>query len=486
MRPAARLGLAALAFAGLVALAAALFEPRGDRAAAEAALDRWRSLPGSAEPHALGSPAHKRLGDALERLFASFELESAHQSTPDGLRNFVARRLGSSDLPPVVLMAHWDSVAAGPGAADDGAGMSVLLELAARSARLPKTPLRTTIFLATDGEEAGLLGAKAFLATHPWAQSGGILINMEARGTSGPVLLFETIGNQQQLIDAARGALDFPAAFSLAAEIYERMPNDTDLSVFKGAPGWHGYNLAFIRGLEHYHTARDDAEHLSPESVAHLHSSARALLEYWQQHSAGQDFGNWEPRARAPHTSLFGSTLVVFPSRARWPMTLALTLFGILMLGRSLRAWLGGWLVLAVSAGAALALTRLDLASAWAGGAAAWLATALALEARAAVGLLLVLNLLSALFLPAALPQTTLPLLAALVGEALRRILLQSSPLWWAVPMTVVTTAANAPVLLALGWVQGHPGGPLLGLLWALLSIPWAVTVHLAGAQKHA
>lgn len=473
-----RLTFAALLLLVLMLLAATLLEPQGDSGAARTALERWRELSGTEVPHPLSSAAHARLGAALESRLATFGLETSHQRTEQGLTNFVARRAGTSNAPPIVLMAHWDSVAAGPGAADDGAGMSVLLELAARAAGQPAAPLRTTIFLATDGEERGLLGAKAFLASHPWARAGGILINMEARGTSGPVFLFETIGNQEQLVRAAREALAYPAAFSLAAEIYARMPNDTDLSVFRADPAWHGYNLAFIRGLQHYHTADDNAANLSEESVAHLYASASQLLEHWQQAPGDVGPGTWQQRAPAAHTSLLGRWLLWWPAAANWPIALALAGFVALWIGRCWRAWLGGWLVLASSGLLAWLLTALEWDSRWSLGAAALLACTLACEARAAVGLLTLLMLASAALFPAALPQLAVPVLAALLGESLRRILGRESSLWWSVPLVIVGWSANCAFVPALEWVQGNPGGVVLGVVWGLVCVPLAAFIY--------
>ena len=46
--------------------------------------------------------------------------------------------------------------------------------------------------LITDGEEAGLLGARAFVNGHPWLDDIGLVLNFEARGNGGPVLLMQT------------------------------------------------------------------------------------------------------------------------------------------------------------------------------------------------------------------------------------------------------------------------------------------------------
>jgi Zn-dependent M28 family amino/carboxypeptidase len=91
----------------------------------------------------------------------------------------------------VLLVAHYDGVGAGPAASDDGAGSAALLETM-RALRARKQPLAHDIMvLFTDGEEAGLLGAAAFVREHPWAKDVAVILNFEARGTSGRSFMFE-------------------------------------------------------------------------------------------------------------------------------------------------------------------------------------------------------------------------------------------------------------------------------------------------------
>ncbi len=64
-------------------------------------------------------------------------------------------------------------------------------------------PLKTdVIFLFTDGEEEGMLGASAFVAEHSWARDVRVAANFEARGNAGESELFET---------RRRGWLPWPA-----------------------------------------------------------------------------------------------------------------------------------------------------------------------------------------------------------------------------------------------------------------------------------
>jgi hypothetical protein len=69
-------------------------------------------------------------------------------------------------LPAVLVMSHYDSVHNSPGAADDSLGAAAALEIA-RALKAGPQPARDVIFLFTDGEEAGLLGAEAFFARDP-------------------------------------------------------------------------------------------------------------------------------------------------------------------------------------------------------------------------------------------------------------------------------------------------------------------------------
>jgi Predicted aminopeptidases len=75
------------------------------------------------------------------------------------VENIVAMHKGTGDGKAVLASAHYDSVPAGPGVSDDGAGVAVVLELARGFAA--RTTRNDIIFLLTDGEETGLRGARA-------------------------------------------------------------------------------------------------------------------------------------------------------------------------------------------------------------------------------------------------------------------------------------------------------------------------------------
>ncbi|MGZ5922070.1 MAG: M20/M25/M40 family metallo-hydrolase, partial [Rhizomicrobium sp.] len=174
----------------------------------------------------------------------------------------------------ILLMAHLDSVPAGPGAGDDGSGVATLLETIRALKAGAITSRHPVIALFTDGEEAGLLGATAFVRDARWRDRVGIAINVEARGSSGESLLFQTSSGDGALIDLyARGA-PRAATSSLYGEIYKFLPNDTDMTPFLNS-GIAGYNFAFVGEVAHYHTALDTSGNLDSRS---LQSGGDAVL----------------------------------------------------------------------------------------------------------------------------------------------------------------------------------------------------------------
>ena len=130
-----------------------------------------------------------RIVDELARLAYKPQVQVGFACSEYGdcatVNNVVARLDGSAPGSAVLLAAHYDSVPAAPGDSDDGAGVAAVLEIARALQSLPR-PRNSIIFLIDDGEEAGLLGARAFVDSHPWAKEVRAAVNLDARGTSGP------------------------------------------------------------------------------------------------------------------------------------------------------------------------------------------------------------------------------------------------------------------------------------------------------------
>lgn len=253
---------------------------------ARAARERLVRILGDEAPHPIDSAAQDAVRDAILREVAAMGLGPEVRDTfgcraqPTSplvdcarARNIVFS-MGPSSGPAVLAAAHYDSVPAGPGAGDDGIGVSVWLEIARMLAREPLE--RRVIFLFTDGEEPGLLGARAFEDGDPLMASVESIINLEARGSRGPAIFFESNQPNADAV-AAYAAAPRPVANSVMADVYRILPNFTDVSVLS-RPDVDVVNVALLDGLEDYHTPQDSIASQDLRSVQHMGDTAIAVL----------------------------------------------------------------------------------------------------------------------------------------------------------------------------------------------------------------
>ncbi len=291
-------------------------------------------LVGDGIPHPTGSPQNDvvrgRVMDEFTKLGYQPTVQQGFACDEYGgcatVNNVVARLDGSEPGESVLAAAHYDSVAAGPGAFDDGAGVATVLECARALKSLPQ-PKHSIIFLADDGEEAGLLGARVFVGQHPWAKEVRVAVNVESRGTTGPSLMFETGDANEWALRAYASRARRPATSSIFYEGYKRIPNDTDFSVFKAA-GYQGVNFANIGDVVHYHTPLDNFANADTSTLQHQGENALSSLEAF----ANRDISN-PPRTSAVYFDVFGRWVFWWP--AAWTLKIAIfsTLFLFLEIG---------------------------------------------------------------------------------------------------------------------------------------------------------
>ena len=136
------------------------------------------------KPHPAGSAEHKAIRDYLLNELSRTGLSPTVQKTVvlrptpgtpfhvGTVENVVARLEGTNNSKAVVLIGHYDSVPTSPGASDDGSAVAAMLETL-RALRAGERLKNDVIFLFTDAEEVGLMGARAFINEHPWAKDIG-------------------------------------------------------------------------------------------------------------------------------------------------------------------------------------------------------------------------------------------------------------------------------------------------------------------------
>jgi hypothetical protein len=246
----------------------------------------------------------------------------------------------------VLLMAHSDSVVAGPGAGDDGSGVAILLETIRALKARGGAAGHPVIALFTDGEEADLLGA-AFYLRDPQARDAiGAVINVEARGNQGPSYLFQTSTGNGRLIDLYAQSVSQYATSSLYQEIYKRLPNDTDLTPML-ALGVPALNFAFIGNFAQYHTPLDRRENLDPQSLQQQGEAALGMADRLRHADLAQ-----LKSSDAVYLDVFGRFLPRMA--ARWVLPLSLLAFVLIALAGfwsgERRGWKQGAVAVAVPA----------------------------------------------------------------------------------------------------------------------------------------
>ena len=226
----------------------------------------------AAEPHAAGSPAQARVREYIIGQIQAQGFEAVTE-TSGPVSNILVRLPGTDSTGTLLVTGHYDSHPPAPGAGDDGLSTVAMLE----ALRVLKTrlPLRNNVlFLFTDGEELGWLGASAFLYAHPEASNEiGVVMCFDGRPGNGPLVLWETSPNDAWVV---RQMTWLP--LSLYAGSWtnrsERGERDTDFSIFSEA-GFTGVEMENAEAGTLYHTPGDVPAAISP---ALLQSFGRTML----------------------------------------------------------------------------------------------------------------------------------------------------------------------------------------------------------------
>ncbi len=254
------------------------------------ALEKVKQI--SQKPHFAGSKNHENVAQYLFKELQDLGLEPTFQEgftfTENGIilktKNIIAKIKGTQSKSALVALSHYDSAphSASLGASDDASGIATILESIRVFLHNNTKHKNDIIILFTDGEELGLNGAALFVTQHQWAKNVGVVLNFEARGSSGPsYMLMETNQGNAKMVDAFSNAkTPIPASNSLMYSIYKLLPNDTDLTIFREQGKIQGFNFAFIDSHFNYHTMQDKYENLDPKSVAHNGSYLLPLLNY--------------------------------------------------------------------------------------------------------------------------------------------------------------------------------------------------------------
>ena len=260
----------------------------------ERASAHLRRLAGDIGPRPLGSPAEKAaleyFAAQLGALGAQVEWQPVSgRPAPRGRDalntasfNVIGRFPGSGRR-EIVVGAHIDS--ASPeiaGADDDASGVAAILEAARVVCASPHAA--TLVFVAFCGEEAGLVGSKAFVESYP-LENVELMLQLDMTSDHAPLMLWIDGAGRQSPAWLVRASLDlfeslgyrgldYPTIFQSLNGALGGAGSDHEPFLARGIPA-----IAFVSDIRHpIHTPHDTLEYFRPEGLARSGLLLIALL----------------------------------------------------------------------------------------------------------------------------------------------------------------------------------------------------------------
>ena len=197
----------------------------------------------------------------------------------------------------LMLVAHYDSRYSQPmprdtvwsyGAADDGYGVGVILETVSLALKNRGEWKQGVKVLFTDAEEPGMKGMKAIWENNREVfDNVGLVLNVEARGTWGPALLFEACPGNAKVQELYASTAAYPFTYSLTTVVYQFLPMFTDFTIVKDE--LPGLNFSNIADVNHYHTDLDNFSNISEKTIQHYGSQ---ILPLTMEYLTGEEYAD--------------------------------------------------------------------------------------------------------------------------------------------------------------------------------------------------
>lgn len=179
----------------------------------------------------------------------------------------------------MLLGSHIDSTLPAPGAADDGIGVGVMLDVARVLVDRKKPFDNSVIFMWNGGEETLQDGSHLYSTQHETAKEVRAVINLEAAGTTGGALLFQA--TSKEMVEAFSHA-PHPRGTVVAADVFASgvLMSDTDFVQFEQYLNVSGLDMAVVGHSYFYHTQKDRLDQIEPGAAQHFANNIQAILDH--------------------------------------------------------------------------------------------------------------------------------------------------------------------------------------------------------------
>jgi len=236
------------------------------------------------------NPIHKLTVD-IQKPRGSFNLGFVDGMTHHykNIQNIIAKVESNqvSGQHALLVNCHFDSVPQSPGASDDAVSCSIMLEILEVLTQ-SATPLKhNLIFLFNGAEENMLPASHGFITQHMWAGEARAFINLEACGSGGRELVFQTGPAHPWLVEAYARVAPHPFASVIGQEVFQTgiIPSDTDFRIFRDHGNIPGLDIAYMKNGYVYHTKYDTEDRIPAGSIQRAGDNLLAVIRHLARES---------------------------------------------------------------------------------------------------------------------------------------------------------------------------------------------------------
>eukprot|EP00127_Corallochytrium_limacisporum_P005337 Clim_evm13s203 gene=Clim_evmTU13s203 len=244
---------------------------------------------------------NKRLDIDVQKPTGVFWLDflSGFTNAYDRVTNVIVRvsDAGRISHDAIMFNCHFDTSMDAVGASDDGVSCAIAYDLIRAITHSKELVLlHDVIFVFNGAEEAFMEAAHGFITQHKWAKDIKAFVNLEAAGSGGREVVFQT-GPGDQVAEIYAKKVPHPHGSVLGQEFFESgvVPGDTDFRVYRDFGDIPGLDLAFTANGYVYHTALDTYERIPLGSIQRAGDNVMALLQGFEEMLHVEDSFKTEP-----------------------------------------------------------------------------------------------------------------------------------------------------------------------------------------------
>ncbi|XP_034475998.1 endoplasmic reticulum metallopeptidase 1-like isoform X2 [Drosophila innubila] len=203
-------------------------------------------------------------------------------NTYQGAQNIAVKLAPKNSTSETYLLvnSHFDSKPATPSASDAGFMIVTMLEVLRVIATTMQAIEHPIVFLFNGLEEGSMQASHGFITHHRWAPYCKAVINLDAIGSGGRNVLFQSGPNHPWLAACYKKYIKHPFATSMGEEVFQMgiIPSDSDFRQFNIYGKIPGLDMGqCINGFV-YHTKHDTIDVIPRESLQNTGDNALSLV----------------------------------------------------------------------------------------------------------------------------------------------------------------------------------------------------------------